>query len=124
MRFLLTMLGLVSGWWLLEKLLASRSKDRFSGEWPVLVRTREHPQPSLIRDWLENRGVTVLMEEEHMKGYFGTPAAEHCLRVSPEQYAVARKMLSGSPFARYLREDENGVGPPPAGSINPPRPAG
>lgn len=121
-QWLTTMIGLLTGWWVLRWLLSGNSGDP-PPEWPVIVKTREHPQTALIGDWLENRGVTVLVEDEHMKGYFATPATEHRVRVSPEQYDLARRMLSKGPFAAYLVEDED----PPAssGSVNPPRrPAG
>lgn len=125
-QWILAMLGLLTGWWILKRLLpvnSGGSPGDHPPEWPVLVKTREHPQTTLIRDWLENRGVAVIVEDEHMKGYFGTPATEHRVRVSPEQYGLARRMLSKSPFARYLPEETE---PPPGpGSFSSPgRPAG
>lgn len=129
-QWMLTIMGLglgLTGWWLLRHSLWGGSGEptmNDTEEWPVLVKTQDHPQTFLIRDWLEQRGVLVIVEEETMKGTYATPDSVQRLRVAPSDYRRARNMLMQGPFSEYVTGEPEDGPTGPRDFPTPPRPAG
>lgn len=71
-------------------------------EWPVLMQLDQQIEAGLVRSLLEREDVRFTVEEENVGGYGTLIPFHHLVKVNPDDYDRARKLILETPYADRL----------------------